>query len=290
MRIRELHIHDLRQFRGRHAVSFLDASGERARQVSALLSADAGRRATVLEAIEACIAYAVDPRHPRPLVEEVLDDGWLQLSLELCEEDLQHVPPSRPHAHGPGRVLRIELGRRGLAPLRPAHEWNTLLACLTPAGGLGERFTNAGALSSQLYTSVARMHRGAHLHGGLLYFPGLSQLPDGHTSRTWLGDVTQPWIVRAPSGPRAMAEPLSEALDRHGRPGAVIAFEPAEDEGRPNALAALRDAAAAWDAQLILALHPDEAPEWLPAETCVDLDWTMVPLGAELRAQAHSAA
>ena len=83
MRILELELQDLRDFRGRHRLSFLDDAGDSARPVTAVVSADPRRRATALEAIEASVSYAVDPRHPRGLVREAFLSGWLQLSLEL---------------------------------------------------------------------------------------------------------------------------------------------------------------------------------------------------------------
>lgn len=272
MRVLELEIQDLRDFHGRHRLSFLDEAGSRARPVTAVVSADPRRRATALEAIEASISYAVDPRHPRGLVQEAFVSGWLQLSLELCAADLQPIADPLPPVEGqdPG-VLRIELGRRGMVPLLPVQEWNTLLAHLAPSGEAEGRFTNAGALSSQLYTSVARMHRGAALHGGLLYFSGLTPTPEP-ASHSWLADVSQPWILRSPSAQLGRTEPLTSALDRYGRPGAVIAFEPPLDQSRPTELAALRDAARAWNAQLILALHPADLPSWLGPSDILDLD------------------
>lgn len=271
MRILELELHDLRDFRGRHRLSFRDEACGAVRPVTAIVSTDPRRRATALEAIESSIAYAVDPRHPRDLVREAFACGWLQLSLELCAADLQPMADPLPplEREDPG-VLRIELGRQGMVPLLPMNKWNTLLAHLAPSGEAEGRFTNAGALSSQLYTSVARMHRGATLHGGLLYFPGMAPAPE--PARSWLADVTQPWIVRAPSAQLGRTEPLPAALDRYGRPGAVIAFEPPLDRGRPMDLAALRDAALAWNAQLILALHPADLPAWLDPRAAVDLD------------------
>lgn len=282
MRILELELQDLRDFRGRHRLCFVEADGRAARPVCALLSADARRRATALEAIEASIAYAVDPHHPRSLVKEAFEGGWLQLSLELSEADLQPVvDPLPPLAREAPGVLRIELGRQGMVPLLPVQQWNTLLAHLAPATDEGGRFTNAGALSSQLYTSVARMHRGAALHGGLLYFPGLAPAPDeaGLGSRRWREDVAQPWIVRAPSAQLSGIEPLPAALDRYARPGAVIAFEPPPEHNDATDLAQLRDAAEAWNAQLVLALHPRDLPAWLPPEAAIDLDGLLGRVG-----------
>lgn len=274
MRILELELQDLRDFRGRHRLAFTEEDGRAPRPVCALVSAIARRRATALEAIEASIAYAVEPRHPRGLVREAFEGGWLQLSLELCEADLQPVvDPLPPLARQAPGILRIELGRQGMVPLLPMQQWNTLLAHLAPASDSEGRFTNAGALSSQLYTSVARMHRGAALHGGLLYFPGLAPAPDtAGAAHRWREDVTQPWIVRAPSAQLSGTEPLPAALDRYARPGAVIAFEPPPEHNGATDLAQLRDAAEAWNAQLVLALHPADLPAWLPAAAVVDLD------------------
>ncbi|MCB0215115.1 MAG: hypothetical protein KDH92_00660 [Chloroflexi bacterium] len=271
MRIREICFQDFRSFRGRQVVSFVDPTTGDVRPVSVIVGSDDAAKRTVLEAIDALLSYAIDPRHPRPLVEEAHDAGWIQMGLELTPADLEQFHrmagalAERPRT----RVLRIEVGRRGVAPLSPVQEWSTLLSCLAPGAGEGEYFTNAGALSSQLYTAVARMRRGADLHGGLLYFPGAR-----HHALTGTDpdEVERDWIVRA-----TVAAEAAAALEHSGtslaglrllhepalaaRPGAVIAiedpaiFELPDRDAEAPALERLREIVREWDAQLIVAAH-----------------------------------
>lgn len=176
MRIRELVLHNLRSFHQETHISFVDPRTNKVRPVTAIAGRDEAGKATVLEAIEGLLSYAVDPRHPKSLLHEAMTEGLLRMELELSPDDLeQFYQQALPAGSLSTRVLRIEVGRRGVAPLLPVQEWSRFLACLAPRHAADEPFTNAGALSSQLLTAVARMHRGALLHGGLLYFPG--QLP-----------------------------------------------------------------------------------------------------------------
>ncbi len=286
MRIREICFQDFRSFRGRHHISFVDPATGGVRPVSAIVGSDDGAKRTVLEAIDALLSYAVDPRSPRPLVEEALGSGWIQMALELTPADLEQFHrlagalAERPRT----RVLRIEVGRRGIAPLLPVQEWSTLLACLAPDETGEGYFTNAGALSSQLYTAVARMRRGADLHGGLLYFPGARHHALGTADPD---EVERDWIVRATLAAEAAAAArisgdgqvsgdgrvggagqiaglrfLSEAA-MPARRGAVIAIEdpailelPAAGGDVPT-IQRLRDIVREWDAQLIVAAHSE---------------------------------
>jgi len=216
MRIRELVLHHLRTFRTETRISFLDPSTRAVRPVTALAGRDETAKATVLEAIEALLSYAVDPRHPKPLIHEAMAGGLVRMELELTHADLEQFyrQPLPPGSAEP-RVLRIEVGRQGVAPLLPMQEWSRFLACLAPSRAADEPFTNAGALSSLLYTAVSRMHRGADLRGGLLYFPGpraagVDAAAPAAPSFTFAARGTQPgaasatdgadnaWIVRAP--------------------------------------------------------------------------------------------
>ena len=89
MRIREICFQDFRSFRGRQVVSFVDPTTGDVRPVSVIVGSDDAAKRTVLEAIDALLSYAIDPRHPRPLVEEAHDAGWIQMGLELTPADLE---------------------------------------------------------------------------------------------------------------------------------------------------------------------------------------------------------
>ncbi|RIL10660.1 hypothetical protein DCC79_07345 [bacterium] len=211
MRIRQLVLHNFRDFGEVTAVSFVDPRTDHVRPVTAIAGPNEAAKATVLEAIDALLSYAVDPRHPKPLIHEAMAGGLVRLELELTASDLEHlyqqpIPPDAPRS----RVLKIEVGRQGVAPQVPVREWSTLLACLAPRGSDDAPFTNAGALSSLLLSAVSRMRRGGDLHGGLLYFPGLDD-GDGQpgtapaTGFTWAtapdarpvaAADTRAWIVR----------------------------------------------------------------------------------------------
>jgi hypothetical protein len=298
MRIREILFQDFRCFRGRHQVSFVDPSTGGVRPVSILVGADRLARQTVLEAIEALLSYAADPRRPRPLVEEALGAGWMQMAIELTPADLeQFYQPGRPPIQeARTRVLRIEVGRRGVVPLMPVQEWSTLLACLSPREQGESFFTNAGALSSQLFTAVSRMQRGADLHGGLLYFPGPRH--DLIASGCDAGDsdaIERAWIVRARAAVEALAlrerrdveSPVDAAQNSAGlallaperiaaRPGAVIAIEdPAILAGSSMprvGMEGLRELVQRWDAQLIVAADSEQLPPAFREEERISLD------------------
>lgn len=206
MRIRELVLHNLRSFRQETHISFVDPRTSRVRPVTAIAGRDESAKATVLEAIEALLSYAIDPRHPKAMIGEAMADGLIRMELELSPDDLeQFYQQALPAESLTTRVLRIEVGRQGIAPLLPVQEWSRFLACLAPDRAADETFTNAGALSSQLLTAVARMHRGALLHGGLLYFPGqppaAARSLDSATAAATGADpraAEHTWIVRAP--------------------------------------------------------------------------------------------
>lgn len=214
MRIRELVLHNLRSFRQETHISFVDPRTSRVRPVTAIAGRDEAAKATVLEAIEALLSYAIDPRHPKAMIGEAMADGLIRMELELSPDDLQQFyQQALPAESLTTRVLRIEVGRQGIAPLLPVQEWSRFLACLAPHHAADETFTNAGALSSQLLTAVARMHRGALLHGGLLYFPGqppaAARTLDGVAAVATGADLRaadpraaeHTWIVRAPVKP-----------------------------------------------------------------------------------------
>jgi len=273
MRIRELVLQHFRVFREQTRLSFLDPETGRVRPVTAIVGADEVAKATVLEAIEALLSYAVDPRHPKPLIHEALAGGLVRLELELTADDLRQfyghpLPPDLPAS----RVLRIEVGRQGIAPLLPVREWSRFLACLAPRHAAEESFTNAGALSTQLLTAVARMHRGADLHGGLLYFPspqhaagargkgdrGASDRDPAHAParagderRRGAPSQDRAWIVRAPGIPLAAGDgvpqvgwPGQEAPDIPSRPAfedtqAIPLFGELDRRRRPGAVIAV---------------------------------------------------
>lgn len=299
MRIREILFQDFRCFRGRHQVSFVDPSTGGVRPVSILVGSDGLARQTVLEAIEALLSYAADPRRPRPLVEEALGAGWMQMAIELTPADLEqfYLPALPPAQEARTRVLRIEVGRRGVVPLMPVQEWSTLLACLSPREQGESFFTNAGALSSQLFTAVSRMQRGADLHGGLLYFPG--PRPEAGPAGCESADpdaIERTWIVRARAAAEALA--LREYRELGGsrhemalataglalleperimpRPGAVIAIEdPAILAGSSMpriGMEGLRELVQRWDAQLIVAADSDQLPPAFREEERISLD------------------
>lgn len=286
MRIRDLLLHDFRHFQGARRISFVDAATGAVRPVTALVGPDEAAKATVLEAIEALLSYAVEPHRPRPLIDEAMQGGLLRLELELTRSDLALLFPdaSLAERHA-GRVLRIEVGRRGVAPLLPVQEWSRFLACLASPDTREPLFTNAGALSSLLLTAVARMQRGADLHGGLLYFPAVSDAAApataGQRERSW---IDQPLAaLSGPAGEAAawpaiegaagacmdlaasedtQALPIFGALAARRRPGAVIAVDdPAlatQAMRRGRTVERLRRLAQDWDAQLIVAVRSDE--------------------------------
>ena len=83
MRIRELFFHDFRSFRGPHCVSFVDPLTDAVRPISVLAGTNGTGKTTILDTIEALLAFALDPDPPRELVREALETGLIRMTIEV---------------------------------------------------------------------------------------------------------------------------------------------------------------------------------------------------------------
>lgn len=170
MRIREITFRDFRSFRGQRRISFLDTLTEASMPISILAGTNGTGKTTILETVEALLAFALDPDQPRDLVREAMETGLIHLSVEVDLPSangqvtiLPHLVPS---------VLHIAVGRRDLAPTKPEREWPNLVCWLVQRGKQGPPLRRQSRLGKQLREQVSSMLQSqSPLEGGLLYFP-----------------------------------------------------------------------------------------------------------------------
>jgi energy-coupling factor transporter ATP-binding protein EcfA2 len=170
MRIRELLFRNFRSFRGERRISFVDPLTDAVRPVSVIAGTNGTGKTTIFQAIEALLAYVLEPENPRDLVREAWETGLVCLSLELSPEDLPRSD-TQPTLLADLQVLHIVVGQRGLARF-PEREWPNLFCRLVQREVSGRPFVRKSPLADRLRRSVSLMHQGkADLRGGLLYFP-----------------------------------------------------------------------------------------------------------------------
>ena len=265
MRILELLFHDFRAFRGPHRISFTDPLTDAVRPISVLAGTNGTGKTTILDAIEALLAFALDPDQPRDLVREAMETGMIRMTIEV---DL-------PAANGqtvalPGllpSMLHIAVGRKDLVRGNPEREWPNLVCWLVQRGKQGPPLRRQSRLAKQLREQVSGMLQGqTPLEGGLLYFPhnrwlavsdrgGAIEPPSEqrswlfhHTaSDKWTGSLEQLWVwqnyldlERGAQG-RTSLQPFVEAVEEILGPNrAIQVFEgralvqPAWRDGEKN--------------------------------------------------------
>ena len=170
MRIREIFFHDFRSFRGPHRISFVDELTDAVMPISVLAGTNGAGKTTILESIEALLAFALDPDQPRDLVREAMETGLIRMVVELdllpTNGQMTILPDSSP------RTLQIAVGRRDLAPGNPERAWPNLVCWLVQRGKQGPPLRRQSRLAKQLREQVSAMLQGeSSLEGGLLYFP-----------------------------------------------------------------------------------------------------------------------
>ena len=139
MRVRELHFHDFRSFRGENTISFVDPMTDAPRPVTVLAGTNGSGKTTVFEAIEALLAFVVDPENPRDLVLEAFDSGLVRLVLEIEFSDMASslTVPYESSGHVVGNfgtklpwTVAIAVGNKKYAPTRPDEQWHSLWCTL----------------------------------------------------------------------------------------------------------------------------------------------------------------
>ena len=176
MRIREITFKDFRSFRGERHFSFVDGVTNGVRPVTVLAGSNGSGKTTILEAIEALLAFALEPDTPNKLVEEALETGLIHMEVELSPLEAPNggTPQLFDSSEGgPPQSLHIVVGKRALAPQKPDHVWRNNLTCrLVQRGVQGPPYVRQSRLAERLRRSVSAMHQGqAELRGGLIYFP-----------------------------------------------------------------------------------------------------------------------
>ena len=177
MRIREILFNDFRSFRGERRISFVDPQTDTVRPVTVLAGSNGSGKTSVLDAIEALLAFVLEPDRPGDLVQEAWETGLICVTVELSSADVyQGLEQQLLFDNGQSRIMHIAVGQRNLA--RSAEkEWPNLFCHLVQRGKSGRPYVRKAALAGKLRKAVSLMHQGkAELHGGLLYFPHDRQL------------------------------------------------------------------------------------------------------------------
>jgi energy-coupling factor transporter ATP-binding protein EcfA2 len=201
MRIREILFHDFRSFRGKRQISFVDPLTDAVQPMTIIAGTNGTGKTTILDAIEALLAYVLEPENPRDLIIEAWETGLVCLALELTPSDLLQSTKQQSLFGETTEILHIAVGRRDLAPKRPQSEWPNLFCRLVQRGVSGRDFVRQkpqqSPLAEKLRKAVSQMHQGkAELCGGFLYFPHDRSL--GHTQS---GPIQPPpeerqWVFR----------------------------------------------------------------------------------------------
>ena len=261
MRIREISFHNFRSFRGWRRISFVDPLTDASMPISVLAGTNGTGKTTILDAIEALLAFALDPDRPRDLIREAMETGLIHLTVEVdlpvTDRGTTALPGLLPS------VLHIAVGRRDLAPGKPEREWSNLVCWLVQRGKQGPPFRRQSRLGKQLREQVSAMLQGeTPLAGGLLYFPHDRRLtvtdkggpieppPEQrswlfhHTaSDKWPGSLEQLWVwqnyldLERGAQERPSLQPFVEAVETILGPGRSIQVS----EGRALIRPAWRD-------------------------------------------------
>jgi len=177
MRIREILFNDFRSFRGERRIAFVDPQTDMVRPVTVLAGFNGSGKTSILDAIEALLAYVLEPDRPGDLVQEAWETGLICMTVELSSKDVyQGLGQQLRFDTGQSQIMYIAVGQRDLVR-SPEREWPNLFCHLVQRGRSGRPYVRNTPLADNLRQAVSLMHQGkAELHGGLLYFPHDRQL------------------------------------------------------------------------------------------------------------------
>lgn len=173
MRIREVFFHNFRSFRGEKCISFVDPLTDEVRPMTVIAGTNGTGKTTIMDAIQALLAYLRDPDNPEELIKEAWQSGLVRLALEISASDVLSANGTLGLIND---VIHIAVGVRDLA--RSAEkEWPNLFCRLVQRGVSGKPLVRKSSLAERLRKSVSLMYqREIELCGGLLYFPHDRQL------------------------------------------------------------------------------------------------------------------
>lgn len=184
------------------------------RPISVLAGTNGTGKSTILEAIEALLAYVLEPDNPPDLIVEAWNTGLVALTIELAPNELGQINVPRTHlSDAAGEIMHIAVGKRDLVN-SPEKVWPHHLFCrLVQRGVSGRPYVRKTPLAERLRKTVSLMMQGkAPLYGGLLYFSHDRQLKAGRggsiepppeerqwrfhfsSEDRWQGSLEQLWV------------------------------------------------------------------------------------------------
>lgn len=178
MRIREIVFKDFRAFRGERRISFVNSVTDAVHPLIVLGGSNGCGKTTVLEAIEALLAFLIEPDKPKDLIREAWDTGLIQMELELSYQDCDNIVGQNRLELWGGEMsdrvlLHLAVGRRDLAPENPDAVWSNLFCEFRQRGSKGKPFRRLDQeVAIAVQKMVGAMLRGdVEMHGGLVFFP-----------------------------------------------------------------------------------------------------------------------
>jgi len=174
MRIREILLTNVRSFRGERRISFVDPLLGVVRPVTVLAGSNGSGKTTILEAIYGLLEFVETDFKPNDFVREVLETGFVCLTLELSKEEWADAEQTNgqdsPHPYPKGHeIWHIAVGNQQFAPDNYEQLWPFLFAYL-------KNDSQRPKLIIKRPLRVQHFERIKDHLGGLLYFPYDRQL------------------------------------------------------------------------------------------------------------------